>query len=224
MEASTKPEIFAFSLDEDIIPEFLLQSVYGHLMDAIKAKSNLKYAKTTQEALALFNQNGSPKGVFLTDPGIIESKNNAVSQKLTEYVRSGGNVVMGGLFSSFVNLDEMGTYMREKWNLPWEPASYHRTTLSLNQAVVMRPTSSLPSSYSQKAVSLKNVDPGMAWYVATDDSVVESIVPLPGPGVQPLETPVAFAKLGNGWVGYVGDVNAEKGTTAVILTMLDLTA
>jgi hypothetical protein len=114
--------------------------------------------------------------------------------------------------------------MREKWDIPWEAGSYYRTTIFLNRAVVNRPTSGLLSSYSHKAVFLKHVDPNMAWYVATDRSVIESLVPLPGPGIELLETSTAFARLGNGWIGYVGDVNGEEGTTAVVLEMLGLTS
>ena len=64
----------------------------------------------------------------------------------------------------------------------------------------------------------------MAWYVAMDRSVIESLVPLPGPGIDLLETSVAFAWWENGWVGYVGNVNGEEVTSAVVLGMLGLTA
>jgi hypothetical protein len=160
----------------------------------------------------------------VTDPGIIKSRNVAVSQKLANYVRNGGTLVLGGLFSAQIRPNDLGRYMREKWDLPWEAGSYYRTTIFLNRAVVNRPTSGLLSSYSHKAVFLKHVDPNMAWYVATDRSVIESLVPLPGPGIELLETSTAFARLGNGWIGYVGDVNGEEGTTAVVLEMLGLTS
>ncbi|PMD60059.1 uncharacterized protein K444DRAFT_528898, partial [Hyaloscypha bicolor E] len=163
-------------------------------------------------------------GVLVTDPGIVKSRNVAVSQKLANYVRNGGTLVLGGLFSAQIRPNDLGRYMREKWDLPWEAGSYYRTTIFLNRAVVNRPTSGLLSSYSHKAVFLKHVDPNMAWYVATDRSVIESLVPLPGPGIELLETSTAFARLGNGWIGYVGDVNGEEGTTAVVLEMLGLTS
>jgi hypothetical protein len=136
----------------------------------------------------------------VTDPGIIKSRNVAVSQKLANYVRNGGTLVLGGLFSAQIRPNDLGRYMREKWDIPWEAGSYYRTTIFLNRAVVNRPTSGLLSSYSHKAVFLKHVDPNMAWYVATDRSVIESLVPLPGPGIELLET------------------------TAVVLEMLGLTS
>lgn len=114
--------------------------------------------------------------------------------------------------------------MREKWDLPWEAGSYHRTTLYLNQQIIDRPTDRLPSSYNHKALFLKNVDPDTAWYVASDRSVVESLVPLPGLGIDLLETSVAFVRVGSGWIGYVGDVNGEEVTSAVVLEMFGLTS
>ena len=62
----------------------------------------------------------------------------------------------------------------------------------------------------------------MAWYTGTDRSVIETRVPLPGSAIDLLETPVAFAGVGSGWIGYAGDVNGEEGTTAVFLKMLGL--
>ena len=39
--------------------------------------------------------------------------------------------------------------------------------------------------------------------------------------VEQNQTPVAFAKIGDGCVGYIGDVNNETGSQAVILAMID---
>lgn len=216
MEALTAPEIFVFLLGDSFS-----QEVHSHLMNMLAGKSNIKQATNAQEALRLFGQNNCPKGVLVADPGIIKAKND-VSQKLADYVRNGGTLVLGGCFSSHIRPSDLGSYMRGKWDLPWEVGSYHRTTMFLNREVVNRPASGLLSSYSHKAVFLKNVDPNMAWYVATDRSEIESLVPMPGPGIDHSQTSIAFAKFGNGWIGYVGDVNGEQGTTAVVLEMLGL--
>ena len=223
METPTKPEIFVFSLG-DAQQQSLLREVHGRLMDALAAKSNLRQATNAQDALGLLTQNGQPNGVFVTDPDIAVSKNHAVSEQLKDYVHNGGTLVLGGLFSAQIRPNDLGKYMREKWDLPWEAGSYHRTTLFLNDQVVNRPSSGLPSSYSQKAVFLKNVDPDTAWYVATDRSVPESLIPMPGRGIDLLETSVAFVRIGNGSLGYVGDVNAEEGTDAVVLAMFGLSS
>jgi hypothetical protein len=93
----------------------------------------------------------------------------------------------------------------------------------LNEAAEGITASELPSEYSQKAVHLTNVNNEAAWYLPTDDSFVESIVPIPGRAVIPSETPIAFSKLGEGRIGYIGGVNAEEGSSKVVLAMLKST-
>jgi hypothetical protein len=61
-----------------------------------------------------------------------------------------------------------------------------------------------------------------AIYSPTEESRVESLVFHPEKIKGVNEAPVAFAKVGRGWVGYVGDVNNEEGSHTVILAMLNL--
>jgi hypothetical protein len=213
------PVIFAFSLG-DPSQQAILQDVHGRLMDKIARKAVLKQAGNTQEALDLVNGDNRPKAIFVTDPGITTTKNDIVSDKLVDFARNGGIVVLGGLFSSSIRPSDLRRYFK-KWDLSWKDGSYHRTTVALNQTAGGVPRSELPSSYSQKALFLANVDSNAAWYLPTESSVVESRVFPPGP-VATSETPVAFTKVGNGWLGYIGDVNAEEDTDAVVLGMLGL--
>ncbi len=83
--------------------------------------------------------------------------------------------------------------------------------------------SSLPNKYSQKAVFLTNVASDDSVYRPSSDSVTQSHVFLPEPA-NPNEAAVAFTKVGEGWLGYIGDVNNEQGSQAVILSMLELAA
>ena len=72
-----------------------------------------------------------------------------------------------------------------------------------------------------KALHIANPGEFEAIYSPTDESYIESRVFLPGK-IDLNEAPVAFAKVGRGWVGYVGDVNNEADSHTVILAMLDL--
>ena len=83
--------------------------------------------------------------------------------------------------------------------------------------------SSLPNSYSQKAVYLANVASDDSVYRPSSDSLTQSAVFPPGPS-NPNQTAVAFTKIGEGWLGYLGDVNNEQGSQAVIHSMLELAA
>ena len=79
----------------------------------------------------------------------------------------------------------------------------------------------LPEKYSQKAVFLKNVAKEAAVYLPSRDSRIESAVFSPEP-VDCEQTPVVLAKVGEGWLGYVGDVNAESESDRVVLAMCGL--
>ena len=79
-------------------------------------------------------------------------------------------------------------------------------------------TGSLPQDYSQKAVFLKNVPTAAAVYRPSGFSTTESHVFAAAP-VNTAQTPIVFAKVGEGWLGYVGDVNNEAGSQSVVLAM-----
>ena len=83
--------------------------------------------------------------------------------------------------------------------------------------------SSLPNSYSQKAVFLAHVARDDSVYLPSSDSVTQSLVFPPSPANQN-EAAVAFTKVGEGWLGYIGDVNNEQGSQVVIHSMLELAA
>ena len=95
--------------------------------------------------------------------------------------------------------------------------------MALNQAAVdVANVQKLPQRYSQKAVFVNNVAPEDMWYKTDDDSEVQSMVFPPTSAKVARETAVALAKVGEGKLGYVGDVNAEDGSNAVVLAMCGL--
>ena len=149
--------------------------------------------------------------------------------------QQGGIVLFCGLFSSFIKPTSFDSYFRNEWNLPWRFGAYHRTTLTVNQnfhitskdshtPVKLDPkTASLEKAYSQKAVNVKNVPMNSMLYVTTSASQLESLVFPPQSVDNKSQSPVIFQSYGNGYVGYLGDVNAEVGTTKAILALCCLT-
>jgi len=106
--------------------------------------------------------------------------------------------------------------------MPWQSGDYHRTDFSVNNANTSVNTSELTPRYSQKALHLQNVDPKDAIYLATASSLTQSMVFPAGPVGDRRQTPAAFGKCGAGKLGYLGDVNAESDTDAVVLAMCGL--
>jgi len=230
--APGKPRILTISLHE----KSFFDDMYDSLLSAIMAKANLQRALDADLALRLLRPQPEPQpqpqpkpkpsAVLLTDDALALEANAHVWEAVLDYVRQGGTAIIMGHFPSFVRPNDMKPFFARA-GLSWEAGSYHRMTLALNRASVDAAVGAdvaekLPSSYSQKAVFVRNVAPADTWYKPTEDSVVESVIFYSSSSGIPPETAVALAEVGAGKLGYVGDVNAEEGSNAVILAMCGL--
>ena len=70
-----------------------------------------------------------------------------------------------------------------------------------------------------KAVHLKNVPAAAKIYAPTDDSRVQSAV-FPADRVDIAQTPAVWQLHGQGYIAYIGDVNNERSSQALIMAML----
>lgn len=193
--------------------------MYAPLLTAIRATATFDRAEQPDTAMRMLSDGPEPSAVLITDEALTLRENSHIWDAVLEYVRRGGTAIVMGLFPSFVQPDKIKTFFARA-SLRWERGSYHRTTLSLNEnAVGMSEAGSLPRSYSQKALFVKNVSSQEMWYRTNDDSVIESRVFPPTSANVGGEAPVALAKVGQGKLGYVGDVNAEEASHAVVLAM-----
>ena len=203
----------------------LMQDVCADLLDKLRDKADVKIATTPGVAKTLMDRHRDLAGILIADECMatrLKKNRKEVAQRVVQYARGGGTVVVGGLFSQFVSPSNLNQYFEETWSLPWKYGSYHRTTVHLNESAAARHGPGLPASYSQKAVHIQGVDRGSAWYLPGEGSTVESHVLARDPIADRTETPVAFEKVGEGWLGYTGDINSEDGTTKVVLGMLQL--
>jgi hypothetical protein len=199
----------------------MLARINRHLISALRSKVRIIQALGARKALQ-YLADTNLKGVLVADEGIIESENSEVLSSLIGWVNGGGIAAIGSLFPSFTSPTEFDRFF-EKWGLPWKMGDYHRTTFVLNPSIpqLSNHSANLMTSYSMKAVHLKGVKAEDILYASTEDSRVESHVFAPSP-VDPSHVPVAYTRIGDGFLGYIGDVNAEEGSTSVILAMLRL--
>ncbi|KAL6301888.1 hypothetical protein BKA93DRAFT_442434 [Sparassis latifolia] len=193
--------------------------LHGHLLTALRAKAEVHEVTSSGNAIQRLSTAPHPKAIIVTDAGVTERKNNKVLAKLVEYVTSGGTIIFACQFSSFVRPVDMNSMFQKSWNLPWNAGSYHRTTFALNSSVKGLGLDGLASEYSMKAVHLRNVALHASVYLPTSESCIQSLVFAPSPVGRLNETPVAFASFGNGYIGYVGDVNAEENSSNVVIAM-----
>ncbi|KAJ5601156.1 hypothetical protein N7510_010690 [Penicillium lagena] len=216
--ASTTTRVLAISLNKE--PWF--DETYAPLLTAIRSNAEFQRAENSTSAIQFIAQTPKPSAILITDEALTLPENNAVWEAVLEYIRRGGTAVIMGHFPSYVRPDDLKPFY-SRAGLNWDCGSYHRTTLVLNQAAVgVANATKLPLQYSQKALFVKNVVPSDMWYKTDEDSLVESRVFAPTSVYSNEETAVALAKVGIGKLGYVGDVNAEEGSDAVILAMCGL--
>ena len=219
--ASGKPVVLVLAIGDEM-QQYLFPEVFADLLAKLEAKSNLKIAKTGKEATALLDQYPDPRGILLPDTGLCQREHEAICRRVVEYVRNGGTAVFSAVFSSNIPPPDFDKFFADKWSLPWKFGSYHRTDVFLNASADGVPKTGLAASYSQKAVNVNGATSTSAWYLPGEESKTQSLVFAPGEIADKSEAPVIFQKLGNGYVGYTGDVNAEDETTPVVLAMFRL--
>lgn len=200
-----KPQILLLSLSK---LQFF-DRMHSGLLKALVARAHVVEALTTLQVPEL-----SPSlysAVIVTDEAISEAKYVDILSRVVQYARAGGIVVIGGLFSSCVNLANVDALFHA-WGFPWKKAGYRRSTCALNPATHpgFRSNSSLPISYSMKVLSLKGVALGDIVYKRTEDEKIND------------EGAVIYTRVGDGYLGYIGDVDAEEKSINVILAMCGL--
>lgn len=196
------------------------EEISHRILALLKLKTTIQLAKDPESTVQLLAQ--QPSAILITDEALTKNKYSRIWGAVLQCVRQGSTAVFMGQFASFVRPDDMKPFF-SKAGLSLGRGSYTRTTLMLNQAATGGELARvLPKSYSQKALFVDNVASSDAWYTTDDNSVVESNVFGPTPVNTGGETPVAMARVGEGRLGYVGDVNAEVETDDVILAMCGL--
>ncbi|KAK0746074.1 hypothetical protein B0T18DRAFT_438143 [Schizothecium vesticola] len=185
--------------------EDLLDACFGSFVNRITSKAMLTRAATPGAAIRMLSFENRPSTILITDAAITRQRH--VFERVADCLFQGTTVLLCGFFNSMVHVDEFRCFFA-KLGLPWTRGSYHRTTVSMRRGVIGDPLASrLPTSYSQKAVFVKNIDRSAAWYAEHESSD---------------EAAVAFARVGQGMLGYIGDVNGEEMSTSVVMAMCGL--
>ena len=198
--ASKKAHVLIVSLED--FPPFV--EMYKPLLDELNTMATVERA-TESESVIKGLAGQLPHAVLVSDAGI--SQHPAVYLKLLAYIHNGGTLVFMGNFSSMIRPDEFAELVQAA-GLFWRFGDYHRTTVYLNNSKQTSPHTSLPPSYSAKAVFLSGVSSKDKWYLQRDYHQGQS--------------PVALTNIGKGKIGFVGDVNGEEGSDAVVLAMCNL--
>ncbi|KAI6352124.1 hypothetical protein MCOR25_009540 [Pyricularia grisea] len=184
----------------------MVEQSYASLITRITAKaSSVQMAGTVDEAFSKLNQSPPPSVILVADGAI--TRQRKLFERVIDLLRGGATVVLAGCFSSFVNSGELDRTFATI-GLPWTGGPYTRENVKLrSSAVPGEIVGRLPSAYTQKALFLSKVEEADKWY---------------GRDGNHAEAAVAFARVGHGKLGYVGDVNGEDESDTVIMAMCGL--
>ncbi|KAJ7491056.1 hypothetical protein FB451DRAFT_1361732 [Mycena latifolia] len=195
----------------------------------LRACVEVARAKSASKARSMLSSSAL-RGVLITDAGITLSKHAGLLAELAAYARAGGTVVLGGSFTLFVRNAQtdvadaqLAAFFRKGWGVAWRagarPAA--RKTLALNARHGLAGGTgpgALPGAYSVTGLHLKGVSADDALYLPSE---VDS-AGLRGSDL--VETPVVFAQLGKGHLGFVGDAGAESETPKILAAMFGLSS
>lgn len=222
-----KPAIMLLSLKRE--PHF--DTTYSNLLAHLGTNALIKATNSASAALDHLAAN-QPAAILITDAALVGGAPRSaafasVLAQLAGYVRRGGTAVFCCHFASYAPMDALDGFFGDAFGLPWRRGEYYRTTFALNAAAARHVGQAqqrrrLAAAYSQKAVHLRDVQSAQAVYLPTAESKLESLVFTAESIEDHEQTPVAWARVGEGWVGYVGDVNAEEESDGVILAMCGL--
>ncbi|EMR69393.1 hypothetical protein MGN70_012521 [Eutypa lata] len=219
-----KPTIYQFSLGDEVGRSLLRSgsiftfNVYQRILLKLRKLAIVQEAWNNQEALDLLGQDKTPRAIIITDAGIIDPDNSNVSEKVVEYARNGGTVILGVEFPGNTNATVLDEYMTKVWGLPWTTHSYNYLDCVINTAA-SGPAKNTPNDrqwmnglqalYTEKCVYIDNVAPDACWYLPTADPYYlheyENEEKWRAAAAKMTQTPVAFAPVGKGYLGYVGE-------------------
>jgi hypothetical protein len=204
-----------------LMQERHLYDNYTQLLDSMRSVAAVSLVETKIDFKRKL-RTSKPSVVVAIDSAISKPENGDVLMHLVGFAQEGGVVVCCCNFSNHVNHGQARQYF-QSWGLPWDVGSYLRTTVHRNQrpdSVVGMSLDGLPMSYSLKSLFLVHVPSHQAIYNPSSSSRIESRVFAPDLfPVDPAETPCAYAPVGRGYFGYVGDVNNEDGSTRIVMAM-----
>ncbi|KAF8451404.1 hypothetical protein BGX38DRAFT_1183205 [Terfezia claveryi] len=200
----TLPTVLVLALDE---------MTENMPIDFLRNKADVTFVTTEVEA-SEYLQTQRFTAVLVADPIIVE-ESPTLRRQVTTFAKTGGRVILGYFFSSLVRFTDFDKYMQTEWDLPWRYAAYSRDDFQLNrQGVNLCREPGLPTSYSMKAGRINFVEPASKIYYPYYEGEQH-------PGST--QAGIAFTRIGDGWLGYIGDVNHEENTCNVILAMIGKT-
>lgn len=141
--------------------------------------------------------------------------------RLSRFVKFGGTLIIAFLFLTERidwELDPLFWNIKRQWRFDSSAHRHARLKLSLNAAIKDKMKSAgneLPQAYEMEAVKITGVVQSEMVYIDDRSSVS-------GDPAQDcyVGCPSAFARVGSGYLGYIGDLRVDSGTVSLLMAML----
>ncbi|KAI2615883.1 hypothetical protein GGR54DRAFT_611409 [Hypoxylon sp. NC1633] len=221
--------IFQLSLGEKWTQEmvdlgYLEEPSFRNTIKKLSEIATVRLAKDDKEAFDLLKENPTPRAIIITDSIFMEPENAKLTRQVADYARGGGTVILILGLPGESSSIHFQSFMKE-CGLPWTLSCYAHDDYAVNISAMGLPgvrwMYGLPALFNSDSMFLENVASNARWYLPaapyTWNEEEQSMPPPPRKG-----TPVAFSKVGKGYLGYIGDINNEKATDAIILAMLGM--
>ena len=201
----------------------LLEQIYGNFLTPLRTRfrtQEIDYTRSKSLSLA----HPGPAVILAMEGAITAKSHKPLHTELVSFVQNGGTLICCCNFSSFCRPLDLNAFMAA-FGLPWKSGDYHRTDFVLNLAFKDRFGTErfrkLEPAYSMKALHVKNVQSAAMVYGPTTASRTQSFV-FPPSEVDLAQSPAVLEKCGDGAIAYVGDVNNEEETRALLMVMIGM--
>jgi hypothetical protein len=210
------PRIVVVALDRQIA---VIEKNCKHQLDALRSNLEVVIVSKGSEVLQSLAPGESTVGVYLVDGGILKWKNKTLYPALVEFAKAGGKIVCGGMFPTSLTPRAAATFF-EAFGISWTIGGTHVGYYELcpGSELARRNPDLLPERFKMKSRNIMDA-------AAHVPAVYVALVPhdlLGSEDEEPLDASVLHVKVGEGSLGYIGDLRGELETTTVLLAMFDL--
>ena len=199
---------------------------YAPFYNKLLSKASVQRANGPKPVLRYLHRH-KPHAIILLDSALAHRKEFAsATRRILRYVRAGGTLVCANTFNSylapFFNKARPTLALFRLAGLGWEFGDVYTTYVGVNKRAVPREARAvLPPALACDGILLSNVPGPEAWYLPSVESISDALA-FDGKRPEPEWTSVAFARVEEGYFGYVGDLNIDGMCDAIILAMIGL--
>jgi hypothetical protein len=158
----------------------------------------------SEEQLATALDTIAPTAIILTDETLMGPRYKGLRLKIVQFARRGGIVVFACFFASRAEHSEQCEMWRKEWGLKWRKGNIHSKEYTLNAhrwSKLHGPDVKLPERKEMNAFCLVRTEKMDAVYVSRTEAEKDK----PFWSSERGRSPVCFAHVGFGGVGFIGD-------------------